>query len=366
MARPGPAKIRLRFDPASDRLRSGKQLREGLSGVAGLLDTLWVASDETLSVERLDRVRGRGPTFGAHTTFALNGYLGLPDGVRDEADVEDLDISGGYLWIVGSHAAEREMPGAKASPRKIAKTLAKVARQGNRCLLARIPIVPAKGTWTLERRTGRGARKRRAARLEGSAKGNALIRALRRDEHFGGTLAPPGKENGFDVEGLAVIGRRVLLGMRGPVFNQWAAILEIEPRPMRNRPELLRLAPIGRGKRLYRKHFLKLDGLGIRALCRQGADLLVLAGPMAALHGPVKLYRWIGGARSDVERRMRPADLVHVMDLRTGQGNDYPEGIVVVPSSDGRDRLLVVYERASRERFRDAHDVDADLFVIPQ
>lgn len=67
MGRPVPARIHLRFDPATDRMRSGKQFRDGLSGVAGLADTLWVASDETLTVERLDRVRGRNPTFAAHT-----------------------------------------------------------------------------------------------------------------------------------------------------------------------------------------------------------------------------------------------------------------------------------------------------------
>lgn len=347
-------------------MRTGKQFRDGLSGVAGVLDTLWVASDETLSVERLDRVRGREPTFAAHATFAIEKFLRLPDGMREEADVEDLDISGGYLWMVGSHAAEREMPGDGASPRKIARTLAKVARQGNRCLLARIPIVQAGKRWTLARRTGHGAHKRRAARIEGNAKGNALTRALGRDEHFRYTLAPPGKENGFDIEGLAVVGERVLLGLRGPVFNQWAAIIEIQPRSARNHPELLRLARFGSGRKLYRKHFLKLDGLGIRALCRHGPDLLVLAGPVAAVHGPVRLYRWVGGARTDVERRMRPADLHPVMDLPTGQGSDYPEGIVVVPATDGRDRLLVVYERASRKRFHGAHDVDADLFVIPR
>ncbi|HET7729901.1 MAG TPA: DUF3616 domain-containing protein [Usitatibacter sp.] len=357
-------KVHLRFDPATDRMRSGKQFRDGLSGVAGLVDTLWVASDETLSVERLDRIRGREPTFAAHVTFALEKFLRLPGGMGDEADVEDLDIAGGYLWIVGSHAAEREMPDDGASPRKIAKTLAKVARQDNRCLLARIPIVQAQGTWTLARRAGRGGDKRRAAHLEVGAKGNALTRALRRDEHFRHAMEPPGKENGFDIEGLAVIGERVLLGLRGPVFNQWAAIVEIEPRPSRHDASLLRLARFGRGKKLYRKHFLKLGGLGIRALCRQGNDLLVLAGPVSSVHGPVRLYRWVGGARPDVERRMRPEDLHHVMDLPTGQGSDYPEGIVVVPSTDGRDRLLVVYERASRKRFRGAHDVDADLFVI--
>lgn len=366
MRKNGPGKVHLQFDPAVDRLRGGKKLRDGLSGVAGVRDTLWVVNDETLSVERLDRTPDRSPAFARHTTFRLEKYLRLRSSSRAEADLEDLDIAGGYLWLVGSHAAEREMPGRKASPRKVAKVLSKVARQGNRCLLARIPMVAIDGTWTLRRRAGHGARKRLASRLEGNAKGNALTRALLKDEHFRDTLALPGKENGFDIEGLAVVGERVLLGLRGPVFNEWAAILEIEPRPARNHPSLLRLGRFGRGKKQYRKHFLKLDGLGVRALCRQGLDILVLAGPNAALDGPRKLYRWIGGARSDVERRIRPANLIHVMDVPSGRGHDLPEGIVVVPSKDGRDRLLVVYERASKQRFRGAHGVEADLFVIPQ
>jgi hypothetical protein len=226
-------------------------------------------------------------------------------------------------------------------------------------------VIELEGTWLLRRRAGHGARKRVAARLDGNSKGNALTRALLKDEHFRDALALPGKENGFDVEGLVVIAERVVLGLRGPVFNEWAAILEIEPRAVRNHPSLLRLVRFGRGRKLYRKHFLKLDGLGVRALCRHGLDILVLGGPTAALDGPMKLYRWIGGARSDVERRLRPRDLVPVMELPTGRGADHPEGIMVVPSKNGRDRLLVVYEKASKRRFRGAHGVDADLFVLP-
>lgn len=365
MGKGGRRKVHLRFDSASDRLRSGKKLRDGLSGVAALRDTLWVVSDETLSVERLERTQDRNPTFAGHTTFRLAEYLRLPSGSGTEADLEDLDISGGYLWLVGSHAADREMPGEARSPRRIAKALGKVARHGNRCLLARIPMIELEGAWTLRRRVAHGASKRLAARLEGDAKGNALTRVLRKDEHLRGCLAIPGKENGFDVEGLAVVGERVLLGLRGPVFNEWAAVLEIEPRAARGDTSLLRLGRFGRGRKLYRKHFLKLDGLGVRGLCRHGPDILVLGGPTAALDGPMKLYRWIGGARPGVERRARPTDLIHVMDLPTGHGDDHPEGIVVVPSKAGRERLLVVYERASKGRLRGAHGVEADLFGIP-
>jgi uncharacterized protein DUF3616 len=353
-----PTPVLLRFGAASDRLRRGKKLREGISGVAAAGDALWVVVDETRSVERLVRTKDRQPTFAAHTRFRLDDLLGMPGGARSEADLEDVDIAGDCLWIVGSHAADREMPAGNASPRKVAKTLLDVRRDGNRCLLARLPLVERDGTWT-PRESG-------AARLEGNAKGNALTRALAKDAHFGDFLALPGKENGFDVEGLAVVGDRVLLGLRGPVLNQWAAIVEIEPRAARGDPSTLRLARFGPGRKRYRKHFLKLDGLGIRGLCRHGLDILVLSGPVGSRDGPAKIHRWIGGARPDVERRLRPEDLVRVMELPTGQrGSDHPEGIAVLPSKDGRGRLLVVYERASAKRFRGAHGVRADLFPIP-
>jgi L-seryl-tRNA(Ser) seleniumtransferase len=39
----------------------------------------------------------------------------------------------------------------------------------------------------------------------------------------------PGKDNGLDVEGLASVGDRLLVGLRGPVLRGWAIVLEIEP-----------------------------------------------------------------------------------------------------------------------------------------
>ena len=45
-------------------------------------------------------------------------------------------------------------------------------------------------------------------------KTNLLTRALPHDPHFGPYMAIPGKDNGFDIEGLAVDGRRLLFGLR--------------------------------------------------------------------------------------------------------------------------------------------------------
>ena len=50
-------------------------------------------------------------------------------------------------------------------------------------------------------------------------------------------------------------------------------------------PSMLRLREIGSHGLPYRKHLLELGGLGIRDLCVDGDDLLILAGPTMDLDG---------------------------------------------------------------------------------
>ena len=66
-----------------------------------------------------------------------------------------------------------------------------------------------------------------AASLEKMNGHNQLIEALAEDEHLGPFLQMglPSKDNGFDIEGLAVQGNQVFLGLRGPVLRGWAIIL---------------------------------------------------------------------------------------------------------------------------------------------
>ena len=98
-----------------------------------------------------------------------------------------------------------------------------------------------------------------------------------------------------DIEGLAAAGGRLFLGLRGPVLRGWAVVLEVALAEDPDRRSTLRLQAIGPHGRPYRKHFLHLGGLGIRDLCAQGTDLLILAGPTMDLDGPVTVFRWPGG-----------------------------------------------------------------------
>jgi hypothetical protein len=203
---------------------------------------------------------------------------------------------------------------------------------------------------------------RSAAALSMNGKGNALTKALKDDEHLGDFLSIPAKENGLDIEGIAVSGNRVALGLRGPVLRGWACILELHldlPKPGKLKPK-----KIGENGRRYLKHFVDLGGLGIRDLKIHGDDLLILAGPSMDLDGPVALYRWTDWLHQDRPAVLHPAKTTKVLDLPFGSGVEHPEGIVPWPASD-TPTMLVVNDSPTEARLGDAgNSIKADLFRI--
>jgi hypothetical protein len=187
---------------------------------------------------------------------------------------------------------------------------------------------------------------------------------LEKDKHLGPFLAIPGKDNGFDIEGLAVVGDRVFIGLSGPVLRGWAVILELELKEGEGNASNLELKKIGREDRRYRKHFLQLGGLGVRDLCVRGTDLLILAGPTMDLDGPVTVFRWPGGTEPEGESLVFADRLPIVMQIPYGRGTDHAEGMTLF-GEDARS-LLVVYDSASKERKKEINAVEADIFDLPR
>ncbi|TBW01790.1 DUF3616 domain-containing protein [Azotobacter chroococcum] len=363
----------LEFDPERNELGKDKRLRDGLSVAVQIGANLWLANDETISLERLTRLADAGQDacrYGRHRQFPLNDYLALPVPPPDDpADLEEVDIeglasAGGYLWLVGSHSLKRKKPKPGDAPDKARKQLAKVRSDGNRYLLARIPLVDSDGACEPAKRSKQDGQELFAASLKGDDKGNELTAALKNDKHLGPFLAIPGKDNGFDIEGLAVVGERLFLGLRGPVLRGWAVILEVAVAADVT-ASTLRLQPIGPKGCLYRKHFLELGGLGIRDLCLQGDDLLILAGPTMELDGPVSVFRWPGGSSPDDEA-MVPADaLQRVLEVPYGEGVDHAEGMTLFAPDGGKaSALLVVHDAAAEERKSGKSAVTADVFKL--
>lgn len=344
-----------------------------LSAVRSEGRVLWVAGDETATVERLvaegpapgdDATHGdAGPpsSYGSQTTYRLADLVDLPGPPDDEADVEGLARSGAYLWAVGSHSLKRKKVKDKHDDRKALERLATVVGEANRQVLVRVPVVTVDALPALVREAEVDGERRVAAAF-GSAEED-LRTLLADDEHLGPFLPLPGKDNGLDIEGIAVTGERVFLGLRGPVLRGWAFVLELRPRADPDDPTRLRLTAFDDG-RPYRKHALDLGGLGVRDLCPDGDDLLVLTGPTMDLDGPVRVVRWVGAGVADVPDVVRAGELRPEVDLPYGEGEDHAEGIAFLPGSAGGE-LMVVYDSPSAARLGDDGSVLADVVRLP-
>ena len=352
-----PNAVRLDFAP-------GSLVSTNLSGAAFTGDWLWLAGDEACGIDRLRRLPPLGKEalrFGEAHDFALADLLALPGAADEEADLEGMAVVDGWLWVVGSHGHKRKNAKPGLEHVDNAKRLAKLSLDGNRRLLACLPIEhDAQGVPQLVRQAQDG---RCAMRLSGDAEANALTRLLAKDPHVGPFMAIPGKDNGFDVEGLAVNGPRLLLGLRGPVLRGWSCLLEIAVAPQRG---ALRLVPLDDGGTLLRKHFLQLDGLGVRDLHFSGDDLYILAGPTMVLDGAVRLFKW-PGARAALAANREPvrfeSTLTAGVELPHGRGTDRAEALCELPPAlaGHQPQWLVLYDAPSASRRDGDFSVFGDL-----
>ncbi|WP_262299901.1 DUF3616 domain-containing protein [Microvirga sesbaniae] len=329
-------------------------LYKDLSAVARVGDSLFLACDETASVERLRRIGD--DRFGDHRHFALDEFVDLPAGADGEMDIEGLCAVDGFLWIVGSHALKRSRPKRDESKADDAlRRMEQIDREPNRHFLGRIPLVEeALGLFTPARSDGG----RQAAWVKFDETNSALTRWLADDPHLGPFLTIPAKENGFDVEGLAVRGDRVWLGLRGPVLRGHAVVLDVEiAEKALGRLKARRIE----SERRYRKHLLDTRGLGIRDLRLDGDDLLLLVGPTMSLEGPAFVLRWRDAIHDDASGVIAPDRIETVAELPYRLHADHPEGIDLWPEA-GPEALLVIYDAPAPERTDpDAFKVHADL-----
>jgi hypothetical protein len=83
------------------------------------------------------------------------------------------------------------------------------------------------------------------------------------------------------------------------------------------------------------------------------------------LDGPVKVFRWRGGAAPREESFVFAEDLPVVLDVPFGAGTDHAEGMTLFTPDGGEARsLLLVYDAASKARRKGTNGVDADLFAL--
>ncbi|PAX08589.1 DUF3616 domain-containing protein [Sphingomonas lenta] len=330
----------------------GDKKRKALSNFSAgtrVGESVFLAADEHADIDRLTIA---GQECGEPARFELADLLPLAD-PEEEADLEGLAADEGWLWVLGSHARTRAKPEKAEGECIDLAALADLNDTRARCLLARLPLVREDGCWTPVKQDG----DRRAGMLRQGKKGNAVAKALANDPLVGPFTELPAKEGGVDVEGIAVCGDRVALGMRGPVIAGHALLIEFAIKAKKSGELKVTQDPVFR--------LMALQGLGVRDLKRVGDDLLILAGPTTGLDGPCALYRWRGWAndppRDAKQVRLHRPEML--FEIPVGRGCDHPEGLALW---NGGSQILVIYDSPAPDRIDvDARTVAADLFNLP-
>jgi hypothetical protein len=370
---------------------AGKALAESLSAMVKIGDSIFAGGDEGVRLARLEE-RDGGKRYEQEQMIDLSKWFDLPQPPPEDPSkkVKEIDLEGmdlgmdvdgkrAALWLIGSHSQKR----GKAEPGKTVadnlEKLGKVEPDDNRQLIGYLPLGGDGG----KPRIGVDGPKpgeARAAQLRADASTSDLLTAFAADPLFtrfcAAGAAIPGKDNGVDIEGLACApGGRLLVGLRGPVLRGIAVLLEVQPvrvEPPGAHADLLTLAPIGPGGRLYRRHFLDLAGNGVRDLCWDDGDLLILAGPTMSLDAPPQIFRWLkarhalGKNTGDEEAfiwREDGAILAEKLDLKFEQteiGKDHAETITFLDKK----KLAIGYDAPSAASLSGVATLKVDVVML--
>lgn len=346
-------KCLIQFDKSFSGL---EDLRTEISSSLATEDNLWLSYDEDAGIERLTKTE-RG--YGYHKHYELFDFFDLP-AEKGEADMEALAYQEPFLWFCGSMSLKRDSPDSDDSLEEQLDDLSDIDIEENRFSLGCIPCIKKDGSYELLKEAEYNGKKIKPLILRGGTKSTELHNALMLDEHLEKFMHIPCKDNGFDIEGLAVHNERIFIGLRGPVLNGYAVILEIACKEFDG--ELL-LSKRPDEERLYRKHFIDLRGMGIRELnITKNGDLYLLAGPTMDLDGTISIYKIKDGLpdqySSVIHNPERLFDVARGAEL--AHGADKAEGMAFIDDK----KILITYDSPVKDRLEGDTGVWMDCYEL--
>jgi hypothetical protein len=266
---------------------------KAFSGAAVVGEYLLVVSDEVKDPTVVQVLRRTGTGFTLDEKIKA---IKLPAG-SDEVDLEAVAADGDMVYVTGSHAWTRKFEGADLGAPK---------RKESREQFFRFQLNP----------DGTGGK------VEGP---KTLAPAILEHPVLSGFLGVANKENGIDIEGLAVSDGRLFFGFRSPVLRYgYTPVLSCTWQDPVKTPRVA---------------YVRLDGRGIRDLRAVEGGFLILAGPSGDGDWPWRLYFWDGeDSLPRGEDGKKPTFLGEFPELREGK----PEALVVLKTSGQTYDLLLL------------------------
>ncbi len=292
----------------------GKDGRDNVSGVTLAAGGIVVCGDEGTAIQRWAQTADE-------QSWSARPALDLPADplLVDELDLEGLASDEKHVYVVGSHSAVRRRARRGKPYKENRDRLGTVTRGGHdqRNRLFRVSID--------ESGMLRG----------GDVDALDLSSLLENDPMLGHATGVPSKENGVDIEGLAVDGEQLYLGLRGPVLRG-------------NLTPIVRVHPSKKWKSVkdHRVLFVDLDGQGVRGLARCATGFLILTGPVGDAVGSARIVHWDGGDMLPGVRDENDEPLGRVTLLGTvpAHGHGTPEGLCIVDDTESAYEVLIVHD----------------------
>lgn len=246
-------------DAAPEPLKIEGRLSIDANNLSGIVVTptfLALATDEGTKIQVLPKRNGR---FIAEA----KGVINLTPGAKDELDLEGLAWQSPYLYAIGSHSSKRKKRHPDFSNKKNLKRLTPIYDEPARNQLFRIQLDD----------------NLRPVKIDSLS----LLPTIESSQILSPFLKIPSKENGIDIEGIAVQNNHLYIGFRGPVLRG-------------NLTPIFKLTMDSHTFKIQ-KHKLKwvnLNGLGIRDMVADKQHFYLLAGPVNQTPNQFEIYYWDG------------------------------------------------------------------------
>lgn len=276
-----------------------------ISGLVVTQQFMALASDEGHRIELFTPKQTAQRNWQTLATVALSHN-------DDELDIEALAWQAPYLYAIGSHGLKRKKLKAGLSQKQNEKRLETVVREPARHQLFRIKLDDQLKVV-----------EKHALSLDSILQQQDILKPF---------TQLPSKENGIDIEALAIDGKgRLLVGFRGPVLRG-------------NTLPVLRLK-LNKREFAVKKHkllYLHTDnGGGLRGMSETENGFLILSGPVGDQSMPYQVALWSG------ENALKGADqpsgaLKTLCHLPASAGK--PEGIQFLSQSATQIAFVIVHD----------------------
>lgn len=240
---------------------------------------------------------------------------------NDELDIEAIAALGTTLYVAGSHSSARRRADEDRTQEENRNRIAEVRPEHGRNRIYRFELDTA---------TGRA----------GAIEQISLAALLENDPIIGPFMPIASKENGVDIEGLAVREDALYLGFRSPVLrDNYIPILRI---PLGSLQPTFESGGVVVGPLSTKLLFLDLEGRGIRDLVALPSGFLVLAGPPNDAPGEYVLYYWTG--EDGLTGTDQPSGVVKKIAVIEAPPDGAAEGMALLRSEDDCHELLIVFD----------------------